>query len=719
MLRLDHEPEGLLPGFAEIAGHPDLPDSPSQEPLGRLAGRLLDRRVREHVAKVPVETGQDVGGVVRQAAHLALTLQQGLFSRPPFGDVGDGAGHRHALARLVGLDQAERRHPAGRPVRPDDPELARIGVVPRDRRADGLEDARAVLLVDELLERVDRPPEAAGWHGIDRVGFARPDHPIGREVPVPHPRPARPDARRSRLSLSLSAVLARSNSAVRSATRRSSSSFNWRSWSSASRRAATSLESARLALSLSRLLRYSSANTATLDRRMVGIDRLVQVIHRAGAVAFEHVLVFAVVGGQEDDRDAGGLLALLDHLGQFEAAHAGHVDIEHEQGEFLGDQRKQRLVGGFGADQAVAGIVQDGFEDGQVLRLVVHEQDVDGLVVRGHRRRCACGLERRPVAACPWHRCLPAMWSCACSYREFDESLASSHLDLPEQPDAHQRQQLLGVHRLGDVVGGAGVQALLAVAFHRLGGQGQDRQRAELGILADLAHGLVAVHLGHHDVHEHHAQVGSVLDQLDGLAAVGGADDFHLVVFEQRGQGEDVAGVVVHHQHLAAAQHLVGVVQPLEHLLLLVGQSATTRCRNSAVSSSSRSGDWTSLRTMLLAIVLSRALLVGGELLAGEDDDRQVVQGRLGLDLLQQLEAGHVGQAQVEHDAVERPVEQRLERLAAGGDGRELDVVVAEQLDDRLPLDVVVLDDQQPLGARGGEVLEAVEGGFEPSVVGA
>ena len=38
---------------------------------------------------------------------------------------------------------------------------------------------------------------------------------------------------------------------------------------------------------------------------------------------------------------------------------------------------------------------------------------------------------------------------------------------------------------------------------------------------------------------------------------------------------------------------------------------------------------------------------------------------------------------------------------------------MAEQLDDRLALDVVVLDDQQPLGARGGEVLEAVEGGLE------
>ena len=103
-------------------------------------------------------------------------------------------------------------------------------------------------------------------------------------------------------------------------------------------------------------------------------------------------------------------------------------------------------------------------------------------------------------------------------------------------------------------------------------------------------------------------------------------------------------------------------------------------------------------------------LLVVGELLAGEDDDRQILQGGLRLKLLQQFEAGHVRQAQVEHDAVERPVEQGVERLAAGGDGRHLDVLIVEQLDNGLALDVVVLDDQQPLGARGGEVLEALEG---------
>ena len=61
---------------------------------------------------------------------------------------------------------------------------------------------------------------------------------------------------------------------------------------------------------------------------------------------------------------------------------------------------------------------------------------------------------------------------------------------------------------------------------------------------------------------------GVLLDQLDRLPAVGGAEHLHLLVLEHRGQREDVARVIVHHQHLAAAQHFVRAVQPLEHLPL-------------------------------------------------------------------------------------------------------------------------------------------------------
>src|SRR4030095_9083644 len=66
------------------------------------------------------------------------------------------------------------------------------------------------------------------------------------------------------------------------------------------------------------------------------------------------------------------------------------------------------------------------------------------------------------------------------------------------QPHPHQRPQLLGVDRLGDVVRSAAFQALLAVALHRLRGEGDDRQQPELRIAADPPHRLVAVPSPHH-----------------------------------------------------------------------------------------------------------------------------------------------------------------------------------------------------------------------------
>ena len=45
--------------------------------------------------------------------------------------------------------------------------------------------------------------------------------------------------------------------------------------------------------------------------------------------------------------------------------------------ELIHEQRKQRLVGGFGFDQPVGRVVQDGFENGEVLWLIVHDQDID------------------------------------------------------------------------------------------------------------------------------------------------------------------------------------------------------------------------------------------------------------------------------------------------------------------------------------------------------
>ena len=114
------------------------------------------------------------------------------------------------------------------------------------------------------------------------------------------------------------------------------------------------------------------------------------------------------------------------------------------------------------------------------------------------------------------------------------------------------------------------------------------------------------------------------------------------------------------------------------------GRSVTTRCRNSAVSSSSRSGDSTPLTTMLRAMVCSCASSSADSSRAGEHDDRHVAtapsSSRM---LLQHLEAGHVGQPQVEHHAVARAARAASSSAAAPVSAvDDLDVVVAEQLRD-------------------------------------
>src|SRR5450759_1385108 len=91
---------------------------------------------------------------------------------------------------------------------------------------------------------------------------------------------------------------------------------------------------------------------------------------------------------------------------------------------------------------------------------------------------------------------------------------------LSVQPDPKQRNELLRVDRLGDVVGRARLHALLPVALHGLRRQGDDRKVLELLHTADPLRGLESVHLRHHDVHHHDVDIALVLLQhLDAFAA--------------------------------------------------------------------------------------------------------------------------------------------------------------------------------------------------------
>ena len=144
------------------------------------------------------------------------------------------------------------------------------------------------------------------------------------------------------------------------------------------------------------------------------------------------------------------------------------------------------------------------------------------------------------------------------------------------------------------------------------------------------------------------------LQDVDGLPAVRRARDLHAVVLEQRRQREDVARVVVDDQHLAVAQHLVRAVQPLEQLPLRLRQvrhDAVQEERGLVEQPLGRLHvlEDDALRDRCAAASSSSAISsLPVKTTIGTSRD-----GRLGLNQVEQLEAGHVRQPQIEHAAVE------------------------------------------------------------------
>ena len=229
------------------------------------------------------------------------------------------------------------------------------------------------------------------------------------------------------------------------------------------------------------------------------------------------------------------------------------------------------------------------------------------------------------------------------------------------------------------------------------------------GLRRICTHRLVSIHIGHHDVHQDYVQVPIVLDHLDGVLTAGGAYHVHVLVFEQGCEREDVAGVVIDHQHFAAAQNFHRAMQPFQHGLLLrrqIGDDPVEEQRSLVQQPFRRTHI---LQNDALGHRLELCLFGGGQVPTSEDDHRHGRQRRLSVHPLQQLETGHVGKTQVEHDAIKRTLEQGLQRLAAGPDGCHFDVAGSEQFLGGASLDLVVLDDQEPLGARRREFLDPIE----------
>src|SRR5580700_8709044 len=126
---------------------------------------------------------------------------------------------------------------------------------------------------------------------------------------------------------------------------------------------------------------------------------------------------------------------------------------------------------------------------------------------------------------------------------------------------SHQLQKMIGLHRLGEVVGGPRLDALLPVALHRLGGERDDRQVDELRHLPDGPHRRVPVKFRHHHIHQHQRDVLVALQRLYPGTPVFRIKDLGPKPLEDARESEDAARVVVDDQDPRPVQHVLAVAR--------------------------------------------------------------------------------------------------------------------------------------------------------------
>jgi hypothetical protein len=131
---------------------------------------------------------------------------------------------------------------------------------------------------------------------------------------------------------------------------------------------------------------------------------------------------------------------------------------------------------------------------------------------------------------------------------------------------------LLSVYRFRQVFRCAGFQTFFTIPFHCLGGECDDRHTAERSILPDHLHRFVAVHFGHHNIHEHDGHVWYEFKGFDSRLTSAGGEHAHTPALENTAQGEYVSYIVIHDQHFSSHQGVVGSMQPIKHVLFLRGK---------------------------------------------------------------------------------------------------------------------------------------------------
>src|SRR6516225_5555773 len=138
------------------------------------------------------------------------------------------------------------------------------------------------------------------------------------------------------------------------------------------------------------------------------VDGFAHVVHPANAVASEDVLLLSKLGSEKQDRNVFGFLAAFDEPRQFQTVNFGHLDIEHNRGDIVLENRCERLIGVLCPEQTIVRTCQNAFEHIEVSRPVIHQEDVCRLVHHSTHIIDAA----RPGAGITTVRCSPA-WQCS------------------------------------------------------------------------------------------------------------------------------------------------------------------------------------------------------------------------------------------------------------------------------------------------------------------
>ena len=195
---------------------------------------------------------------------------------------------------------------------------------------------------------------------------------------------------------------------------------------------------------------------------------------------------------------------------------------------------------------------------------------------------------------------------------------------------------------------------------------GYETMRAKLVDLADCTHGFIAVHFRHHDIHQDAIHIGGMEQHLDAGAPVLGVDHVQVMLLEHRGQREDVAHIVVHHQHLLAGQRGVVVPERFEQFALRfrqvgLGAVQEQRCLFQEAVQRLRVSHHT-----LAGKAPDLAFQIGARRAWAADQYRRSLQTHFRLNFLHQLRGRNVRQTGIEHDSVEVSFPGHSQGLAAG-----------------------------------------------------